>query len=116
VVDVDGSVLGKPGDDREAAAMLKALSGRAHEVHTGIAVVSPAGVLNAAVETTQVFFRPLSEDEINAYVATREPHDKAGAYGIQGLGGLLVERIEGSYDNVMGLPVTRLITLLREIA
>lgn len=104
VVVVDGRCLGKPRDDEEAAAMLRRLSGRAHEVLTGIALRHPSGT---AVEcaTTVVTFIPLSAAEIAWYVGTGEPRDKAGAYGIQGRASRFVARLEGSYSNVVGLPV-----------
>ena len=107
VVSVDGTVLGKPKDEADAAAMLRLLSGRAHEVYTGVTVRQGERVLSEA-EGTAVHFRPMTEAEIAAYVATGEPLDKAGAYGAQGIGGLFVERIEGDFFNVMGLPLCRL--------
>lgn len=107
VVAVDGAVLGKPRDPADAARMLSLLSGRAHTVYTGV-TVRRGTFSRTAHEATQVRFRPLTQSEISAYIATGEPMDKAGAYGIQGYGALLVERIEGDYFNVMGLPVCRL--------
>lgn len=95
--------LGKPHDETEAAEMLRALSGRTHEVHTGVAVYCRGRVFSG-VATTEVLFRKLSEEEISAYIATGEPMDKAGAYGIQGKGGALVAQIAGEFDNVVGLP------------
>lgn len=103
VVVIDGAVLGKPADAADAAGMLGSLSGRTHEVLTGVAVARPGSVV-VVVERTAVTFGALDEGEIEAYVATGEPLDKAGAYGIQGRGGNFVTRIEGSYDNVVGLP------------
>lgn len=114
VVLVDGRVLGKPRDAAEAAAMLLRLQGRTHIVATGIALASPDGRLRVAVETVRVTLRPFDASLANAYVATGEPLDKAGAYGIQGMGSALVERIEGDYFAVMGLPVVRLLALLEE--
>lgn len=105
------SVLGKPATPEEAAAMLARLGGRSHLVHTGIALAGPDRV-ESAVETTRVWFRPLTDRECREYVATGEPMDKAGAYGIQAFGSAVVERIEGDYFNVMGLPVQRLLELL----
>lgn len=102
-----GAVLGKPKNEAEARAMLSYLSGSSHEVKTGLAVIED-GKLSLHVETTKVYFRKLTEEEIAAYVSTGEPMDKAGAYGIQGKGAILVEKIEGSYDNVVGLPLTAL--------
>jgi septum formation protein len=114
VVLIDGQVLGKPRDAAEAVAMLLRLQGRTHIVATGIALASPDGQLRAAVETVHVKLRPFDASLATAYVATGEPLDKAGAYGIQGLGSALVERIEGDYFAVMGLPVVRLLALLEE--
>lgn len=114
IVVIDGVVLGKPADDREAAQMLRRLSGRAHEVLTGVALRGD-GRLIAEVERTAVRFLPLSEAEIAWYVATGEPRDKAGAYAIQGLGSRFVDRIDGSYSNVVGLPVARVYRMLREV-
>lgn len=113
VVTADGRVLGKPQDKEDAAAMLRFLSGRTHTVYTGVTVRRGENSISQA-EATQVRFRPLSEEEIAAYVATGEPMDKAGSYGIQGIGALLVEGIEGDYFNVVGLPVCRLGRILRE--
>lgn len=113
-------VLGKPADDSEAVAMLELLSGKAHEVITGVCVIPPMGRDEHAarvyrdVETTKVYFRELTPQEITAYVATAEHRDKAGAYGIQGRGALLVERIEGCYSNVVGLPLVKTMQLLRQ--
>ena len=107
VVSVDGRVLGKPRDEAEAADMLSALSGREHTVYTGL-TVRRGGEAVTEHEATAVRFRPLTRGEIAAYVATGEPMDKAGSYGIQGYGCLLVEGITGDYFNVVGLPVCRL--------
>lgn len=107
VVVLDGAILGKPRDGAEAQAMLAALSGRDHQVFTGVTLCQGDRILTQA-EETQVTFRPLTGQEIRQYVSTGEPMDKAGAYGIQGLGGLLVEGIRGDYHNVMGLPICRL--------
>ena len=103
----DGEILGKPKGEEEARAMLASLSGRTHQVCTGVTVCRGDKVLTQ-VEETQVTFRPLTDQEIRQYVSTGEPMDKAGAYGIQGLGGLLVAGIQGDYHNVVGLPVCRL--------
>ncbi len=107
VVALDRAVLGKPHSPEEAREMLAALSGRAHQVFTGFTVRRGEQAVTQS-ECTDVRFRPLSREEIGAYVATGEPMDKAGAYGIQALGALLVEGIKGDYFNVMGLPVCRL--------
>jgi septum formation protein len=110
-----GCLLGKPHSREEAYTMLSFLSGRGHEVVTGVALVEAAGGRYlAAHECTRVFFKKLTEAEIRGYLRTGEPMDKAGAYGIQGLGGLLVERIEGCYFNVVGLPLARLAEMLKE--
>lgn len=104
VVAVDGQVLGKPHSTEEAVEMLLSLSGREHTVYTGV-TLRRGGQTITRHEATQVRFRPLTREEIDAYVATGEPMDKAGAYGIQGRGALLVEGIQGDYYNVVGLPV-----------
>jgi septum formation protein len=106
-------VLGKPRDTVEAVEMLRRLSGRTHEVFTGVAVAH-AGRVSSGVERVSVRFRELGETECREYVATGEPMDKAGAYGIQGFGSTLVEAIEGDYFAVMGLPIVRMLGLLRE--
>ena len=113
VVSADGRVLGKPHSTREAQEMLRFLSGRTHTVYTGMTVRCGDRELTQH-EATQVLFRALTDAEIAAYVATGEPMDKAGAYGIQGRGCVLVEGIRGDYYNVMGLPVCRLALMLRE--
>ena len=107
VVIIDGRLLGKPKTEAEAAHMLSALSGRTHTVITGVCVIS-GGERTCFSEHTDVTFRELSESEISAYVASGEPMDKAGAYGIQGPGAVLVKGINGDFYNVMGLPVARL--------
>lgn len=114
IVVVNGKVLGKPRDVDDAARMLALLSGREHVVTTAVAV-SRGKKLRSAVEEVRVKFRGLRDDEIEAYIATGEPMDKAGAYGIQGYGATIVERIEGDYFAVMGLPIVRLIGLLRDV-
>jgi len=114
IVVVNRKVLGKPRDADDAARMLALLSGREHVVTTAVAV-SRGKKLRSAVEEVRVKFRRLRDDEIEAYIATGEPMDKAGAYGIQGFGATIVERIEGDYFAVMGLPIVRLIGLLRDV-
>lgn len=104
IVFLDGRVYGKPKNGEEAKAMLRALAGREHEVATGIAWVH-AGEVFTDVETTRVFFAPLTEEAIDAYVKTGEPLDKAGAYAIQGRAAQFIESIEGSFSNVVGLPL-----------
>ena len=113
IVVLDDQVLGKPHDEAHALEMLTALSGREHHVYTGVAVLQDGREL-AQVEDTAVWFRDASQAELNRYIATGEPMDKAGAYGIQGRGGLLVSRIEGDYTNVVGLPIVRLASMLAQ--
>jgi len=113
MVFLDGLRLGKPRDGQEAFTMLSALSGRTHQVRTGV-TVAQGERLETRVETTSVTFRPLSPREISAYIATGDPMDKAGAYGVQGKAALFVERLEGDYFNVMGLPLCLLGRLLGE--
>lgn len=107
IVYLDGAILGKPKNHDDAVRMLTALSGREHIVYTGVAVLR-GGELRQAAEHTAVRFRTLTPAEIERYIATGEPMDKAGAYGVQSLGALLVERIDGDFYNVMGLPVEKL--------
>ena len=114
IVVVNRKVLGKPKDIAQAAAMLKQLSGREHTVVTAVAV-SRGKKIRSAVEEVRVKFRRLHDDEIDAYVATGEPMDKAGAYGIQGYGATIVECVDGDYFAVMGLPLARLVGLLRDL-
>ena len=111
VVALEGAVLGKPADELDAFKMLSALSGVRHQVYTGVTVCR-GGEKQTAHEVTDVTFRELSEEEIEHYIATGEPMDKAGAYGIQGYGALLIQGISGDYYNVMGLPVCRLSGML----
>ena len=113
IVVLDGTVLGKPRDEAEAFSMLRRLSGRTHHVYTGLAL-RQGDRLRTAHECTAVHFRSLTDAEIRAYIATKECLDKAGAYGIQGRGSLLVEGIEGDFFTVVGLPVCRLGQMLRE--
>jgi len=114
IVVLDGAVLGKPRDREDAKRMLTALSGREHTVFTGVTVIRGGEVLSHA-ERTQVHFRPLTEVEIDAYIATGEPMDKAGAYGAQGYASLFVEKLEGDFFNVMGLPLCALGNLLKRL-
>ena len=114
MVVLDGAPLGKPQDAEDAKRMLRALSGRTHEVVTGFAVLTPAGG-RADSRVTRVHFRALTQDEIDAYVATGEPLDKAGAYGIQGRGAALITGIEGDYFSVVGLPVEGLYCMMKEM-
>jgi septum formation protein len=110
-VTLDGQILGKPEDAADAARILRMLSGRSHRVITGVALVTDEAV-EVAAEVTAVQFLTLSDEEIAAYVATGEPMDKAGAYGIQGLAARWIPRVEGCYFNVMGLPLALVTTLL----
>lgn len=113
IVVLDGDVLGKPADDEEAKSMLRRLQGRSHEVYSGVAcVLSASGEALVAHRKTKVMMKPLSEDQIARYVATGEPRDKAGSYGIQGLGATIVEQIDGCYFNVVGLPLSLLSDML----
>jgi septum formation protein len=114
IVVIDGDVLGKPRDKAHAAEMLHRLSGRSHVVMTAVAV-RWAGRIASGVEETGVTFRTLTDDEIERYIETREPMDKAGAYGIQGYGATIVERVDGDYFAVMGLALNRLARLCREM-
>ena len=108
VVDLDGKALGKPRDEADAIRMLRALSGRAHDVHTAFTLIDPKSDLaHEEIESTRVWFYDLDDREIAAYVRTGDPLDKAGAYGIQGLGATLVRRVEGDFYTVMGLPLGR---------
>ena len=115
IVVLKNDVLGKPKDEADAFRMLSALSGQDHQVMTGVTVRRGDKILTAT-EVTDIHFRPLSEKEIRAYIATGEPMDKAGSYGIQGGAALFAEKMVGDYYNVMGLPVCRLWQMLREIA
>ena len=109
------SRLGKPSDEADAAAMLRSLSGRAHEVITGVAIVAPDGATHAEAERTRVYFRAISAAEISRYIETGEPFGKAGAYAIQGYAGPFVEKIEGCYFNVVGLPVSLLFRMFSRL-
>ena len=112
VVALDDAILGKPADHAEAFTMLRRLQGRWHTVYTGVTVLAPENVSGREeytfVETARVCMRPLTDAEIEAYIATGEPFDKAGSYGIQEKGALLIERVEGDYFTVVGLPLCRL--------
>jgi septum formation protein len=114
IVVVDGDVLGKPRDEAHAEEMLTRLAGRSHVVMTGVAV-QWRGQQRSAVEEVGVTFHPLSREAIRQYIATREPMDKAGAYGIQGYGATIVRRVDGDYFAVMGLPLQRLVRVMAEL-
>ena len=113
IVVCDGTVLGKPANDEDAYQMLSMLSGRSHQVMTGLTVCQGERILSVT-EITDVHFRPLSSREIRDYIATGEPMDKAGSYGIQGGASVFADRIAGDYYNVIGLPVCRLYCILKE--
>jgi septum formation protein len=115
LVVVDGVVLGKPSGVDQAKQALRQLSGRSHAVLTGLALFSSRYGLRKSYERTVIHFRPLSEQTIEEYTKTREPYDKAGAYGIQGMASLFVERVEGSYTNVVGLPIEKLLSELEQL-
>lgn len=115
VVAYDGKIFGKPKSRPEAQRMLKTLSGNMHSVYTGICVLCNDRVVNT-YQKTDVYFRNMSDSEIERYVDTSEPLDKAGAYGIQGKGAVFIEKIEGDYFNVVGLPVSLLYSILKEIS
>jgi septum formation protein len=112
-VTIGGEILGKPVDENDAIRMLRKLSGAVHDVHTGVALVSAARVVSA-VETTRVWFAEMTDEDIAWYVATGEPVDRAGAYAIQGFASRFIPRIEGSYSNVVGLPVALVSSILSE--
>jgi septum formation protein len=112
-VTIDGLILGKPESAREATEMLQRLSGRVHEVFTGVALANAEGV-QSAVDRTRVWFEPMTDEDISWYVESGEPVDRAGAYAIQGLASRFIPRIEGSYTNVVGLPVALVSSILRQ--
>ena len=112
VVAVDGELLAKPVDAAENAAFIRKLAGRTHQVFTGVTVISPSGTFSG-VERTDVEFRPLTEQEVQFYAASGEGLDKAGGYGIQGVGMGLVSRVNGDYSNIVGFPLALVIRLLR---
>ena len=120
IVVSDGSILGKPKDEADAVRMIRSLQGRSHKVYTGVAILDydDEGKRKSVVHAveTEVFFNPMSDEEIREYAATGEPLDKAGAYGIQGRFAAYIERIDGDYYNVVGLPVSYVYRQLKEIA
>ena len=116
VVVLDDKILGKPHSTEEARHMLQQLSGRTHSVLTGVALVRlPDGERRQFTESTLVHFRPITEEELSSYLATEEPYDKAGAYAIQGQAGRYIPRIEGCYFNVVGLPLSRVLSELKTL-
>lgn len=115
VVVVDGKILGKPKDEKEAFSMLKSLSGRNHEVITAFSFINiNKNISYSDYEITKVYFKNLTDDEINWYINTKEPMDKAGAYGIQGKGAFFVEKIEGDFFSVMGFPLGKFVRFLNK--
>lgn len=117
VVVLNGEILGKPNDEQEAQRILKKLSGRTHRVYTGLSLMDKtSGRILSAYDCTVVEFNELDQEEIESYIATGEPMDKAGAYGIQGMGSFLVDQIKGNLDNVIGLPMQKFRELLKKIA
>lgn len=116
VVVVDGGILGKPSDEEEAAFMLNTISGREHSVLTAFSILRPPDqILHSEIVATRVRVKPLAAHEIEGYIKTGEPMDKAGAYGIQGIGSFMVKEIEGSYTNVVGLPLAELLQAFRNL-
>lgn len=116
VVSLEGEVLGKPKTELHAYNMLKTLSGNTHQVYSGITIINTSNKkIMSEVVCTDVKFSKLTDEEINNYISTKEPMDKAGAYGIQGFGGVFVEEIKGCYYNVVGLPLNKLNKMLKEI-
>jgi septum formation protein len=116
IVVVDGEMLGKPEDCEEASSMLRKLSGKEHHVYTAFSIVRPKDeILHSEIVDTSVRVKPLAASEIEGYIKTGEPMDKAGAYGIQGIGSFMVRGIEGSYSNVVGLPVEELLAALKKL-
>lgn len=116
IVVVDGEMLGKPEDPEEASSMLRKLSGKEHHVYTAFSIVRPKNeILHSEIVDTRVRVKPLAASEIEGYIKTGEPMDKAGAYGIQGIGSFMVRGIEGSYSNVVGLPVEELLAALKKL-
>lgn len=111
-VTIDNEILGKPVDDADAARMLRKLSGKPHFVHTGVALASAQGI-TSAIDTTRVWFDTMTDEDISWYIATGEPVDRAGAYAIQGFASRFIPRIDGSYSNVVGLPVAMVSSILK---
>ncbi len=114
IVELDGVILGKPVDRDDAFRMLRMLSGREHRVYTGVTIFRD-DLLSSEAEATRVFFREMTDEQINAYIDTGEPMDKAGAYGCQGAASLFIEKIEGDFFNVMGLPLCHLGQMLERL-
>jgi septum formation protein len=114
LVEINGEILGKPKSEADARRMLKMLSGEPHYVHTGISVIMNGKEINLT-DSAKVFFREIDQDELDAYIESKEPFDKAGAYGIQGKAGAFVERIEGDFYSIMGLPICAVTKALKEL-
>lgn len=115
IVYSEGKILGKPKDREDAKRMLENLSGKCHSVFTGICVMNAKNMYSVCTkEETKVYFKELTKQEIEDYIDTKEPFDKAGAYGIQGIGGILIDKIEGDFFNVVGLPLSRLAKVLKK--
>ncbi|MBQ8555675.1 MAG: septum formation protein Maf [Clostridia bacterium] len=112
LVAVDDAALGKPQDEADAFRMLKMLSGRWHQVHTGVSVIAPDGACYTEADTTDVHFENMTDEAIRRYIATGEPMDKAGAYAVQGVAGLWIDQLRGSHTNVIGLPMALTRSLL----
>lgn len=116
VVEIDGEILGKPKDEEQAFRMLRKLSGKTHRVYTGLVLINTStNKILKNTEVTEVIFSELNEEDIRKYIQSGEPMDKAGSYGIQGKGGIFIEKISGCYYNVVGLPLNRLNKMLKEI-
>ncbi|AIK35971.1 MULTISPECIES: Maf family protein [Bacillus] len=113
IVTYESRILGKPKDEAEAKEILQLLSGKTHEVYTGVALISKEKTVTF-YERTEVTFWELTEEEVDAYIATKEPLDKAGSYGIQGKGSIFVQHIQGDYYSVVGLPIARLVRELKQ--
>lgn len=114
LVEINGEILGKPKDEADARRMLNMLSGKAHSVHTGISVILNGKEINLT-DSARVFFRDIDEEELDDYIRSGDPFDKAGAYGIQGKAGAFVERIEGDFFSIMGLPICAVTKALKEL-
>lgn len=114
LVSVDEQALGKPHDTQDAFRMLKMLSGRWHQVYTGVTVIAADGTVHCACDATDVHFEPMTDEDIRGYIATGEPMDKAGAYAVQGIAGLWIDQLRGSHTNVIGLPMSLTRRMLKD--
>jgi len=118
IVDLNGKIIGKPADERDAFNILKKLQGRKHSVYTGVCIIKKTAddrIMRSIIDNAAVFMRPMTDDEIRAYIETGEPMDKAGAYAIQEKGSLFIERIEGDFYTVEGLPIVRVYQELKSM-